>query len=308
MKSLSTKYLLISLFILNCYNIKAQVEPQFTNYIYNLQQINPAYVGALETSNITGVLRSQWTGIDGAPESQWLSYGTPLLDKKMGLGLNLINDKIGPASYKSFAIVYAYNISINRNTVISLGINGGGSLLDIDFNKGNFENPGDIARNNISNEFYVKAGAGLMISADNWYAGISVPNFFKQDFYDEEVRNVVADKIQYNLLAGYQFDLSNTLTFRPSVLANLIEGNPVTLNANANFLLFDRLSLGLGYRYDEAMIGTAGFQVLEGLFLGYSYDFATNDFADYHNGSHEVYIKFKFNKNTFKSSKVLNTF
>jgi len=308
MKSLYIKYILIGLFIFNIQNINAQVEPQFSNYMYNLQQINPAYVGTLENSNITGMFRSQWTGINGAPESQWLSYGTPLSNNRMGLGLNLVNDKIGPASYKSFAVVYAYNVSLNENTTLSLGINGGGALLDIDFTMGNFQNPGDLAQNNLSNEFYAKVGAGLMISSNNWYFGASVPNFFKQDFYDEDVRNVIADKIQYNLLAGYQFDLNRTLTFRPSVLANIVQGNPVTLNANANFLLFERLSLGLGYRYDEAMIGTAGFQILEGLFLGYSYDFATNDFAEYHNGSHEIIIKFKFNKETFQSRKALNSF
>jgi len=308
MKSLYIKYLITGLVILSFHKITAQVEPQFSNYMYYLQHVNPAYVGTLENSNITGMFRSQWTGINGAPESQWLSYGTSLSNKRMGLGLNLVNDKIGPASYKSFALVYAYNISLNRNTILSLGINGGGALLDIDFTQGNFENPGDMVQNNLNNEFYAKVGAGLMFSSHSWYFGVSIPNFFKQDFYNEEVRNVVADKIQYNILAGYQFPLSQTLTFRPSVLANVIGGNPITLNANANFLLFDRLSLGLGYRYDEAMIGSAGFQILKGLFLGYSYDFATNDFAEYHNGSHEIIMRFKFNKNSFQSIKALNSF
>ena len=296
------------LFLLSIDQSNAQIEPQLSNYMYNLQNINPAYVGSIENSNITGVFRSQWTGLNGAPESQWLSYGTPLNSNKMGLGLNLVNDKIGPASYKSFSVVYAYNILFGDDSKLSLGLNGGGSLLDIDFSKGNFQNPDDMAINNIENEFYVKAGAGFLYSSPKWYFGVSVPNFFKQDFYDEEVRNVVADRIQYNVLTGYNFDINRNLTFRPSVLANIIGGNPITLNANANFLLFERLSLGLGYRYDEAMIGNAGFQVLDGLFIGYSYDFATNDFAEYHNGSHEIAIKFKFNKNSFLLKNALDSF
>ena len=192
--------------------------------------------------------------------------------------------------------------------VLSLGVNAGGSLLDIDFTKGAFENPGDVSQNNISNEFYARVGAGFILHSDSWFVGASVPNFFKQDFYDEEVRNVVADKIQYNVLAGYQFYLNRNLTFRPSVLANIVEGNPVTLNANANFLLFDRLNLGLGYRYDQSLSGLAGFQITSGLYVGYSYDFATNDFSDYHNGSHEIMIKFKFNRNSFSSGSALNSF
>jgi len=286
----------------------AQVEPQFTNYMYTVQQFNPAFAGAVENGSITGIFRSQWEGIEGAPETQFLSYVGPVSNGKMGIGLNLIQDKIGPSSYKSFSVLYAYNLQLNPTTTISMGINAGGSLLDIDFTQGNFENPGDVAQNNLNNEFYAKVGAGAIVHSRNWFAGFSVPNFFKQDFYDSEIRNVVADKIQYNVLAGYQFELNRNLTFRPSVLANIVQGNTITLNANANFLLFDRLNLGLGYRYNDAISGLAGFQILEGLFVGYSYDYGTSDFSDYHDGSHEIVLKFQFNKRSYHSGDALNSF
>ena len=308
MKPIYIKLILICAFLWSVDSMKAQVEPQFTNYMYNVQQFNPAFVSELQQGSLTGMFRSQWTGLEGAPESQWLSYGTPLANNRMGLGLNLVHDKIGPSSYKAFAAVYAYKIRFNEQTSLSLGINGGGALLDIDFTKGNFQNPGDVAQNNISNQFYAKVGAGAILSSEHWFLGLSVPNFFQEDFYDEEIRNVVADKIQYNVFGGYNFDLSRNLTLRPSVLANIIEGNPITLNANANVLLYDRLSIGLGYRYDEAMTGMVGFQILEGLFAGYSYDYATNDFSEFHNGSHEIVIKFQFNKNGYLSRKALNSY
>lgn len=286
----------------------SQVEPQFTNYMYTVQQFNPAFAGAVDNGSITGIFRSQWEGIDGAPESQFLSYVGPISNGKMGIGLNLTHEKIGPSSYKSFSALYAYNLRINSTTTISLGVNAGGSLLDIDFTKGNFENPGDVAQNNLNNEFFAKVGAGAIIYNRNWFAGFSVPNFFKQDFYDSEIRNVVADKIQYNVFAGYQFELNQNLTFRPSVLANIVQGNPITLNANANFLLFERLSIGLGYRYDDAISGLAGFQILEGLFVGYSYDYGTSDFSNYHDGSHEIVLKFKFNRQSYNSGDALNSY
>ena len=209
--------ILVTLFLMSLFEVKGQVEPQFSNYMYNVQHYNPAFAGVVESGSITGIYRSQWTGISGAPESQFLSYVAPLSDQKMGIGLNLINDKIGPASYKSFSALYSYNLDFGSGLILSLGVNAGGSLLDIDFTKGAFENPGDVSQNNISNEFYARVGAGFILHSDSWFVGASVPNFFKQDFYDEEVRNVVADKIQYNVLAGYQFYLNRNLTFRPSV-------------------------------------------------------------------------------------------
>lgn len=308
MKSLYIKLILVIICLMVFNHSQAQTEPQFSNYMYNVQQFNPAMAGELEQAEITGFFRSQWTGLEGAPESQWLSFGLPLANDKMGLGLNLVNDKIGPASYKSFSFVYAYKIMLNERISLSLGVNAGGSLLDIDFTKGNFENPGEVSQNNFSNEFYARVGAGGIISAEDWFLGFSVPNFFGEDFYDDEVRNVVADKIQYNLFAGYNYDLNRTVTLRPSVLANIVEGNPVTLTANANVLLYDRLSIGLGYRYDEAMSGMLGFQIFENLFAGYSYDYATNDFGEYHNGSHEIVLKFKFNKSGYQSSRALNSY
>ncbi|MDT0644961.1 type IX secretion system membrane protein PorP/SprF [Zunongwangia sp. F363] len=308
MKTGYIQLLILCFSLLLSFTATSQIEPQFTNYMYTVQQFNPAFAGAVTNGSITGVIRSQWVGIEGAPESQFLSYLGPVSNGKMGVGLNLIHDKVGPSSYKSFSALYAYNLRINSTTTISLGINAGGSLLDIDLTEGDFENPGDIAQNNLNNEFYAKVGAGAMVYNRKWFAGFSVPNFFKQDFYDSEIRNVVANKLQFNVLAGYQFELNRNLTFRPSVLANIIEGNPITLNANANFLLFGRLHLGLGYRYNEALSGLAGFQILENLLVGYSYDYGTNDFSNYHDGSHEIVLKFKFKKQPYNAGNALNSF
>jgi type IX secretion system PorP/SprF family membrane protein len=292
MKRIFNKYtlLLILAFIAN--KGFTQIDPEFTHYMFNLQQHNPSYVGTVHGASITGILRSQWVGMEGAPESQILSYSMPIVDKKMGLGLNFVNDKIGPSSYKSFELLYSYNIQMSENGNLALGFNAGGSFLDIDFNKGNFENSNDNARNNISNEFYLKAGAGFMYYTPKWFIGLSVPNFFKRDFYDEEIRNVVADKIQYNLLAGYNIDLHENLLFRPTMLANIVNGNPITAHVNANFLYQEKLSFGLGYRYKEALSAMAGFEVFPNLKVGYAYDFGINDFNEYHNGSHEILLKF----------------
>lgn len=299
--SISIGILLLSI------NAFSQIEPKFSQYYYNLQNTNPAITSALESTEITGIIRSQWQGIEGAPESQLLSLGFPLNNEKMGIGLTVINDIIGPSSYKSIEGNYSYSIRLNDQSHLAFGINIGASLLDVDFNKGNFENPGDAARKNISNRTYFRSGAGVLYYTQNWYLGFAVPNFFKQDFYDEEIANVIADKFQYNLHSSYLFNINNKLDFIPSVLATIVEGNPITLNTNANFMYNEKFNFGIGYRYDEALNASIGFKFLSNFHVGYSYDLSLGEFGKYNNGSHEVILKYKFDVITYKPN-VLNVF
>ncbi|WP_237708832.1 PorP/SprF family type IX secretion system membrane protein [Gillisia marina] len=281
----------IVLFTLNGY---AQIEPKFTHYFFNLQNINPAATSTLETTTLTGIIRSQWQGIEGAPESQLLSLGFPLNNNKMGIGINIVNDIIGPSSYRSFEGNYSYSIRLSENSSLALGINLGATLLDVDFTKGNFENPGDAARSNVNNRTYFKSGAGLIYHTENWYLGLAVPNFFKQDFYDEEIGNVIADKFQYNLHSSYLLYINSRLDFVPSVLATIVNGNPITLNTNANFMYNNKFNFGVGYRYNEALNASIGFNFLSHFHVGYSYDLSLEDFGRYNDGSHEIILKYKF--------------
>jgi type IX secretion system PorP/SprF family membrane protein len=287
-----TVVLLLIYFLGTLPKASAQVEPQFSNYMYNVAQFNSAYVGEVDYSSLTGIHRSQWTGFEGAPETQFLSFATPLNNEKMGLGLNLYQDKLGPSRYRSFSVLYAYKLKISEEAHFSLGLNGGGSFFNVDFTEGNFEIPGDNAQEQIDNRFYARVGAGFIINVGNWFGGLSVPNFFKEEFYDAELREVIADKIQWNLLVGHYMKLNENWIIRPSVLVNIIQGNPITLTSNLNFLYNDRWSLGAGYRYSESLNGQFGVQVVDDLFIGYSYDYGIGDFSGYHDGSHEIILKF----------------
>ena len=274
--------------------IFAQKEPQYTQYMYNIGSFNPAYVGTVETPDITGLYRVQWSGIPGAPKTLRFGVNLPLANEKNGLGFNVVSDQLGPTTQTYIDFAYSFQVKLSEDTKLSFGVDAGGSLLDVDYTKGDFENPNEPLLNNADtfNKFYPTVGAGMFMYQENWYLGLSVPNFLTSGIYADEVANIVEDKMQFNFIGGYVFDFSEGLKFKPAFLMNYLKGLPLNLNLSTNFLISDVVTLGASYRLDNALSGLAGLQISNSLFLGYSYDYNTNGLGEYSQGSHEVILKF----------------
>lgn len=283
--------------------VKAQKEPQYTQYMYNIGSFNPAYVGTTESPEIAGLYRAQWIDIPGAPKTIRFGTNIPLSNEKMGLGFNVISDQLGPSTQTYVDIAYSYQFNISENAKLSFGMDAGGSFLNVDFAKGTFKNPGEPILNGMTiNQFYPTIGAGMFLyENDIWYLGVSIPNFLTDGIYNDDVATIVEDKIQFNFIGGYVFNLSEGLKFKPAVLANLISGAPVNFNVSGNFLINDRFTLGASYRLDNAVSGLAGFQISNTMFLGYSYDYNTNPLGEFNSGSHEVILKFYLGKGSGSS-------
>jgi type IX secretion system PorP/SprF family membrane protein len=286
----------------------AQKEPQYTQYMYNIGSFNPAYVGTVETPDITGLYRAQWTGIPGAPRTMRFGVNLPLANEKNGLGFNVVSDQLGPTTQTYIDLAYSFQVKISDDTKLSFGVDAGGSLLDVDYTKGDFENPNEPLINNADtfNKFYPTVGAGVFMYQEKWYVGVSVPNFLTSGIYADEVANIVEDKMQFNLIGGYVFDFSEGLKFKPAFLMNYLNGSPLNLNLSTNFLINDIVTLGASYRLDNALSGLAGLQVSNSLFLGYSYDYNTNGLGEYGQGSHEVILKFYLGRGGSKVKKENN--
>ncbi|RAJ15311.1 PorP/SprF family type IX secretion system membrane protein [Arenibacter echinorum] len=283
----------------------AQKEPQYTQYMYNIGSFNPAYVGTVETPDITGLYRVQWSGIPGAPKTLRFGVNLPLANEKNGLGFNVVSDQLGPTTQTYIDLAYSFQVKISDETKLSFGVDAGGSLLDVDYTKGDFENPNEPLINNADtfNKFYPTVGAGMFMYQENWYVGLSVPNFLTSGIYADEVANIVEDKMQFNFIGGYVFDFSEGLKFKPAFLMNYLKGLPLNLNLSTNFLINDIVTLGASYRLDNALSGLAGLQISNSLFLGYSYDYNTNGLGEYSQGSHEVILKFYLGRSIGKSKK-----
>lgn len=271
----------------------SQKEPQYTQYMYNIGSFNPAYVGTVESTELSALYRAQWIDIPGAPRTIRFGVNLPFENQKNGLGLNVVNDQLGPVTQTYFDLSYSYQVNLNANTFLSFGIDAGGAALNVDFSKGSFENPGEpILDREMISKFYPTIGAGLFMYSDQWYLGASVPNFLTEGIYNDDVATIIEDRMQFNIIGGYVFTISDNLKFKPAFLVNAIDGNPINVNVSANVLISEVFTAGVSYRLDNAVSGLAGFQIAPSTFIGYSYDYNTNLLGDFNNGSHEIIIKF----------------
>ncbi len=296
-----TKHIIILALLVSCCSIQllqGQKEPQYTQYMYNIGSFNPAYVGSVANPEIALMYRAQWLDIPGAPRTVRVGANLPFSNERHGLGFNVVNDQLGPSTQTYIDLAYSYQVKVSDNTKLSFGMDAGGALLNVDFSKGTFENPGEpILNGETISKFYATIGAGLFLyENDVWYMGVSVPNFLTDAIYDDDVATIVEDKLQFNFIGGYVFNLSDGLKFKPAFLINHIKGAPVNMNFSTNFLINDSFTVGVSYRVNNAVSGLAGFQISSGTFIGYSYDHSTNPLGKFNNGSHELVLKFYLGK------------
>jgi type IX secretion system PorP/SprF family membrane protein len=282
----------------------AQQDSQYTQYMYNTIVVNPAYAGSREAMSIFALHRTQWVGLDGAPVTNNFSIHTPINGSNVGLGLSVVNDKIGPADENNIAVDFSYSIHTSDRYKLSFGLKASANLLNVDFTKLHIYNPGDPRfQDNIDNKFSPNIGVGLYLHSDNTYFGLSAPYLLETNHYDKSANNsassfVAREKIHYYFIAGHVFDLSGSVQFKPSVLTKMVQGAPLQVDISGNFLINEKFTAGLAYRWDASFSGLVGFQVSDSWFIGYAYDMDTTKLANYNSGSHEIFLRFElFNKN-----------
>ncbi len=286
-----TKILIFAL-MLTCYSGFAQQDAQYTQYMYNTININPAYAGSRGVMSVFGLHRTQWVGLDGAPTTNTFSLNTPISNSNLGVGFSLVNDRIGPTSDNTISADISYTIPMNEVYKLSFGVKASGNIFNLDTDKLDPSNPIDPNLQNFNNEFSPNFGAGVYLHSDKLYLGLSVPNFMQDSKYNDNEVAVFQERMNFYFIGGYVFDVSQSIKFKPAVLTKMVAGSPLQVDASANFLFFDKFMLGGAYRWDAAVSALAGFQVTDGLFIGYSYDMETTQLRRYNSGSHEVFLRF----------------
>ncbi len=238
----------IVLILLFCSAVSfAQQDAQFTQYMHNTININPAYAGSRGVMSIFGLYRTQWVGLDGAPETGTISLNTPVNNSNVGLGFSLINDKIGPTNETNFSVDFSYSIPTSATAKLSFGIKGSGNVFNLDPNKLQMEDQGDPQFSDFKNKFSPNVGAGVYYHSDKGYVGLSVPNFIETNRYDDNETAIFKEQINYYLIAGYVFNLDRyeMIKFKPAVLAKMVEGSPLQVDASANFMFNDKFVAGV---------------------------------------------------------------
>lgn len=291
--------ILMALLALVSFSANAQQDAQFTQYMYNTININPAYAGSRGSLSIFGLHRTQWAGLDGAPTTNAFSVNTPLGNSKLGLGVSFLNDAVGVMDENTISVDLSYTIDLNdRGSKLSFGLKGSANLLNVEYSKLLTYNPNDPNfQSDIQSQFTPNIGAGVYWHNERTYLGLSAPNFLTTTRYDDNIQSTMQQKMHFYFMGGHVIDINPTLKFKPAFLLKAVNGAPLQADITANFLIHDRFTVGGAYRLDAAWSGLVGFQITDGLFIGYSYDGETTKLANYSNGSHEIFLRFElFNK------------
>ncbi|GLU45044.1 type IX secretion system membrane protein PorP/SprF [Allomuricauda sp. NBRC 101325] len=283
----------------------AQQDPQYTQYMYNTQIVNPAYAGSRGSLSIGLLGRTQWMNLEGTPETGTLSVNSPVgRYKDMGLGLSIVYDKIGPATESNLVMDWSYKIYLSNTTRLAFGLKAGLDMLNVDYSKLNIFDPGDpYFQTTIYNKLQPQMGAGLYLYSEKFYAGLSVPNFLNSKHFDEDslnnmnVENIAVERLHYFFITGYVFDLNRNLKFKPTSLVKYVSGAPLQWDIAANFMFSEKFVLGASYRWSASYSALMGFQISRGFFAGLAYDYQSTNIQQYSNGSYEVFLRFEiFNR------------
>lgn len=273
----------------------AQQDAQYTQYMYNTINVNPAYAGSRGVLSVFGMYRAQWVGLEGAPNTAAASIHSPIENSRVGLGLTVSNDQIGISERNTVSTDFSYTINTSDSYKLSFGLKGSASLLNVDYNKLNKYDKNDPKfQNNIDNQFSPNIGAGVYYHSDKLYAGVSVPFILETKHFDDNTNSVAKDALHYYFIGGYVFDVSESTKFKPAFLIKSVKGAPLQADLTANFMFHDKFVVGGAWRWSAAVSGLVGFQVDSNWFVGYTYDSDTTKLANYNSGSHEIFLRYEF--------------
>ncbi len=297
--------ILFCVFQFGIWHTKAQQDPQYTQYMYNTQIINPAYAGSREALSFGLLGRIQWVNFEGSPKTGTFTINSPIgIYDNMGLGLSIVHDQIGPASESNVTVDYAYGIPMAADSRLSFGLKAGLDIMDVDYSKLDIFNPNDpFFQNNVDQKLQPQIGGGIYFNTNRFYIGASVPNFLNTKHFDEsaldelEEDGVAIERLHYFLISGYVFDLNPNLKFKPATLIKAVSGSPVQWDASANFMFNEKFTFGASYRWSASISAMAGFQLSESFFLGMAYDYQSTDIESFSDGSYEVFLRLDIFKN-----------
>jgi type IX secretion system PorP/SprF family membrane protein len=275
----------------------AQQDPQFTQYMFNMLALNPAYAGSAERINVKALSRHQWVGFEGAPTTQTITIHAPVWHESLALGGTLMRDSHGPITQYNVMADVAYRIFMG-DAKLAFGIKGGLNLLQGRFGELSPELPGDaVFQQNVSTKLDPQFGFGVMYYSDRYFIGLSTPKILRTEFFDTDSLAFISEpgqRAHYFLSGGYVFDLGLYHKFKPTFLLKAVEGAPISFDLSANFLFLEKFWLGAMYRHTDAVGAIAQYLLTNDLSVGYSYDYPLSPLRNFSGGSHEIMIGYEF--------------
>jgi type IX secretion system PorP/SprF family membrane protein len=287
------KKLIIILILLIAIKTQGQQDPQFTQYMYNMNVINPAYAGSKENLAFGLLYRTQWTGIDGAPKTGTFFGHMPVSDK-IGVGLSAITDEIGPIRETNTYADFSYTLSFSGEHRLAFGIKAGATFHDLGLGSVDLIDQDDPFFRNTSG-VTPNVGAGVFYYTDNYYLAFSVPNILSSVKLDAQGTKYGTETSHYFLTGGYVFQVSENTKLKPSFLVKSAFTAPTSFDVNLNALFFEKFEIGASYRLEDSFSGLVNFAISPNIRIGYAYDNVRSDIRNYAPASHELLLLFDLN-------------
>lgn len=286
------KQLFINVLLILFFNIvfHAQQTPHYTQYLYNMQVLNPAFVGANADLSISVLSRQQWVGVQGAPETNTFSINGRTYNG-LGFGATVINDKIGLSNSTNVNLDASYTIPTSKYGRLSFGLKGGMTFFSNNLSNG-ITPDNDIYASNTGK--FSNIGFGGLFYNNKFFVGLSVPNLLKSSqfiTYETFNKNARLSNSNFFLVAGAIYNLSNNFKIKPTTIIKYNTTVPISIDFNSNFIYKNKIETGLSYRYNNSMSAMFALIIKEKFRIGYSYDSKLVNYGD-NLSSHELILRF----------------
>ncbi len=292
---------LLAVFVISG-EIHAQQDPMYTQYMDNLQIVNPGFTGSGDMAGFLVVARNQWVSFDGAPRTRTFSFNTPVNDK-IGLGFSLMTDKIGPLNQTGIYFDYSYFLKVGFKYQLGMGLKAGFSFYRAALTELQTVSPDPIYDRDIYKNFLPNFGVGAFLFSDDTYFGFSAPKLVENTISREDYSSeyVSREKMHFYLVAGHQFEVTQDIQLKGQSMLRLVKNAPVSFDLTAMAGFRERFWLGGMFRFIDSYGILAQFNVSKEILIGYSYDITFSGLNAFNNGTHEIMLR--YNINLFSGSK-----
>lgn len=307
-------YLLVGFFILNTEGVMAQQEGQQTLFMFNTVAINPAVAGSRDIPTMTLTTRNQWVGFKGAPIQQNLSFHSPVLSKRLGIGVTLGNRSIGITQYQSTSLALSYSPIRTENFQLRFGLQGSARRLGFRFDDSEQANTitnERRAQSSLEPRLLGNFGMGVFMVYNECFVGLSVP------FYHSNIIGVNPETAQtaitlphYYFIAGLTLPLLDNVSMKGSGIIKKVKNAPWGVEVNGSLVLFDKVTAGLSYRAGKTNLEDIGesidflifYQINKKWGIGGAYDFNLSPLKKYTAGSFETVLRYDIKQNELRFS------
>ena len=278
-------------------DLQAQQDPHYTQYMYNMSVMNPAYAGSKENLSMGLLYRKQWVEIEDAPTTGTF-FGHAPVGKNVGMGLSFISDKIGPVEENNIYADFSYTLNLGGEHKLAFGIKTGLTLHKVGLYDDVYltlPDANDPAFSENTSNSYFNIGSGLFYYTNKYYLGFSVPNLMKSKHLDFNGREFGSEVSHYFLTGGYVFDINENVKFKPFFMMKSALEAPTSLDLSTNFLFNQKFEIGATYRLEDSFGAMVNYAITPNLKLGYAYDHIVSDLNVTTPSSHEIILLFDLN-------------